>query len=171
MIHVYYGDGKGKTTAAIGLAVRAAGCGKRVLICRFLKNSDSGELAVLEGVGNITLFDCGETEGLFCRMCADKRESTAAKQRDAFLRVCGEISHGGYGTVILDEVLWLCTLGIIDDAELCRLADGVGADCELVLTGGSASDKLLASADYVTRMAKISHPYDRGEAARAGVEF
>ena len=148
LIHIYCGDGKGKTTAAIGLAVRAAGRGKRVVIARFLKNDDSGEVGVLERVPGITLIPCRKSFGFTW----NSREK-------------------GADLLVLDEALGACSAGMIREERLLKLLDEKPEGLEVVLTGRSPSEELLARGDYVTRMEAVRHPYEKGIGARAGVEY
>jgi len=171
MIHLYYGNGKGKTTAALGLALRAAGAGKSVLICRFLKNNESGELVSLECIPNIEVMDCGCVKGFLPQLGEAEQAAAAVGQKTAFQRACRAMDEREYDLVVLDEVLWLKELGIVEESSICALAKKLGSRCEVVLTGGKAWDKIIACADYITHMEKIRHPYDGGTPARSGIEF
>lgn len=171
MIHIYYGDGKGKTTAAIGLAVRAAGCGKRVLICRFLKNNASGELECLKKLSGIEVMDLYSMDGFLSRMDECERSNAKACQIKLFEEVCKRIESRSYDMVVLDEALWLVSLEIVPESRVIQLLQSFSKDSELVLTGGQVSDALVEQADYVTCMKKICHPYDLGCDARYGIEF
>lgn len=171
MIHMYTGDGKGKTTAAVGLAVRMAGCGKPVLFCRFLKNRASGELAALQQLAEITVLDCGEVQGFVPQMEERERERVSRQQAQAFSRACAQVLSGRYALAVMDEALWLPELGILPAEELTALLETLPSGVELVLTGGSPENPLLDRADYVTEMRKRRHPFDRGVGARRGIEF
>ena len=164
LIHIYCGDGKGKTTAAIGLAVRAAGRGKRVVIARFLKNDDSGEVGVLERVPGITLIPCRKSFGFTWNMTEKERQEAGAYY-EALLEEAWELA------LVLDEALGACSAGMIREERLLKLLDEKPEGLEVVLTGRSPSEELLARGDYVTRMEAVRHPYEKGIGARAGVEY
>ena len=198
MIHLYIGDGAGKTTAAVGLAVRAAGRGKRVLFVQFLKDGTSGEIAVLRGVTNVTVLHAPVHYGFLSRMTADQRQKTAAACRDLLDAVRSspgradesrETGTGGArgtnvgadaahnadsykdtdaGLVVLDEVLHALDAGLVGREDLEPL---LGRNWEIVLTGRAAPDWLIERADYVSEVCKRKHPYDWGVRAREGVEF
>jgi len=149
LIHIYCGDGKGKTTAAIGLAVRCAGSGRKVLILQFLKDGKSSEFASLSH--------------------AEEKQEAAAYYasllEDAFFRA------GGFDLLILDEVLGACAAGLLDESRLLSLLDGKPEPLEIVLTGRGPSQALQERADYVTEMKMVKHPFQRGVSAREGIEY
>ena len=170
MIHIYFGGGKGKTTAACGLAVRAAGAGRRVLFCQFLKSGESCERLAMRRLEDIEWLGA-PMDGFLFQMGADERSAAEAAQRDVFRDAAMRMKCGRYGLVVLDEVLWLAVEGIVPERELVCALKAVPEGCEVVLTGASAPEKVLACADYVTEMRKVKHPFDRGARARRGVEF
>ena len=153
LIHLYFGDGKGKTTAAVGLSVRAAGAGKRVLFAQFLKDGSSSELNVLRALQNVEVACCTQNFGFFKSM--DGQTKAAAQK--------------AYSA--LDEAAAACNHGLIEEATLIDFLRGRPKALEVVLTGRDPSQHLLDAADYVTEMRKRKHPFDRGIAARRGVEF
>lgn len=169
LTHVYYGDGKGKTTAAAGLAARVTGAGGRVLFAQFLKNGRSSELKALAALGVEILAepcvkflrDMGEAEGI---------EAVAA-QRGAFLRAAELLKTGVYDLLVLDEALDMADLGIIGREELLALIREKPASLELAITGHAAFPELIGAADYATEIHKVKHPYDKGVKARRGAEF
>lgn len=175
LIHIYHGDGKGKTTAAIGSAVRAAGRGKRVLIARFLKTDDSGEVTGLAHVPGITLLPCDRNFGFSWEMSAVQRKA-AAVYYDNLLRMAWEMAAGldggpGYDMLVPDEVIGACGLGFVrEDMVIGKLRskpDGL----EVVMTGRGPSDGLMECADYITEMVMGRHPFERGIPAREGIEY
>ena len=175
LIHIYHGDGKGKTTAAIGSAVRAAGRGKRVLIARFLKTDDSGEVTGLAHVPGITLLPCDRNFGFSWEMSAVQRKA-AAVYYDNLLRMAWEMAAGldggpGYDMLVLDEVIGAFGLGFVrEDMVIGKLRskpDGL----EVVMTGRGPSDGLMECADYITEMVMGRHPFERGIPAREGIEY
>ena len=171
MIHIYCGDGKGKTTAALGLAVRAAGRGKRVLIARFLKNEDSGEVAVLREIPGVSVMPCEKCFGFTFRMNeAEKAEASAYYQElfEKTVRIAREI---GADLLILDEILGACNTGMVDKAALEAFLKKKEPAAEVVLTGRNPWENVLELADYVTDMQAVKHPYQMGVGAREGIEY
>jgi cob(I)alamin adenosyltransferase len=171
LVHIYTGDGKGKTTAALGLALRAAGCGRRVLIVQFFKGRDSGELRALGSVPNIAIRRLKNDYGFFKAM--DEADKAAVRaEHDALLtRALAEAQTGACDTLILDEAISAFRHGAMDRERLERFLDCKPEALELVLTGRDAPPQLLERADYVTDMRKLKHPFDQGIPAREGVEF
>jgi cob(I)alamin adenosyltransferase len=167
MIHIYTGEGKGKTTAAIGLAVRAAGRGKRVVIAQFLKGGETGELAVLTSIPNITVLRNARDYGFFHTASEETRASMTA-ENNANLQTALSLPSE---MLILDEVCAAYNLGAIDKAALDALVLHPGKNRELVLTGRDAPAHLRAAADYVSDIRKETHPFDTGIHAREGIEY
>ena len=169
LIHIYCGDGKGKTTAAIGLAVRAAGSGKKVLLLQFFKDGKSSEFAALAHVPGIETVPQTRIFGFSWTLTPEEKEEArgyyAGLLEEAFRRA------GGFDLLVLDEAMSACTTGMIDETRLLALLTGKPAELEVVLTGRNPSQALLDAADYVTEMKKIKHPYERGVAARKGIEY
>jgi len=164
MIQVYVGDGKGKTTASIGLCIRAAGHGFNVLFMQFLKDDNSGEVSVLRSIPSIEVIHCPVNYGFTFQMTEDQKRETA-KEYDKML-------DKAIGTdvflVVLDEAIHALNAGMISRKKLERLLD---KNCEIVLTGQNAPEWLINRADYVSDIQKIKHPYDKGVQARVGIEF
>ena len=183
MVHVYTGDGKGKTSAAIGLAMRAAGAGKKVVFAQFMKGTDTSELKSLSRVPEITIIRNNEDLGWFKK--GDEQQAKA--YTEAHNRILDEIEtfimNGECDVLILDEATYPYSFGIIDKERLENLFDLAeeaddggnkeiaGKDMEIVVTGGDADSFFTERADYITEMKKIRHPYDMGAAARLGIEF
>ena len=153
LVQIYCGDGKGKTTAAIGAAVRAAGRGYRVLVARLLKTDDSGEVTGLSHVPGITVLPCGRNFGLSWNMALG--------------------ADGGepYDMLVLDEAIGACNLGFVDEAGLVKALKEKPAALEVILTGRCPSEALRDQADYITEMVMRRHPYERGVGAREGIEY
>ena len=166
-VQIYTGDGKGKTTAALGLALRAAGAGLRVYFGQFIKNGDYSELTGLARFADcitVAQFGLGRFVG---------REPAPA-DREAAQRGLQEIRRalvsGAYDLVIGDEANVAASRGLIEEADLLALIDLRPPQVELVLTGRGAPAVVLARADLVTEMRAVRHYYDRGVAARVGIE-
>lgn len=169
MIHIYCGDGKGKTTAAMGLAARMAGRGKNVLIGQFFKDGSSGEIQALKILPGIQTLHCHTVPGLFARMTEEQR----AKAKLDYTEYLGVLLEKGREAdlLVLDEAISALNRGIIPEEPLLSYLQAQGQTQEIVLTGRNPKAELLAQADYVTEMVKRKHPFDRGVKARRGVEF
>ena len=112
-IHIYCGDGKGKTSAALGLAVRAAGRGRKVLIVRFLKNEDSGEVPALRQIPGIMVVPCEREFGFVFRMDEKQRAEAGSYYQKRFEQACCDGKNGTYDVLILDEILAACNYGLV----------------------------------------------------------
>ena len=169
MVHIYCGDGKGKTTAAMGLALRMAGAGKRVLIGQFFKDGSSGEIRVLQTVPGVETLHCKTVPGRYARMTETQRETA----RQDYSRYLLELLEKGRekDLLVLDEVISALNRGIVPMEPVVEFLKAWGQEKEIVLTGRDPSQALLECADYVTEMKKQKHPFDRGIRARKGVEF
>ncbi len=171
MIHAYYGDGKGKTTAAVGLAVRAAGSNMKVLFVQFLKTEFSGERHVLSHTENVTLTFC-PLELKFTFDMDEKEKMQAAKIfKGIFERSVTTALTERYDMVVLDEVFDVVNCGMLTEAEVYEFITNAPKSMEIVMTGHNPSQRFLDVADYVTEFKKIKHPYDLGITGRKGIEF
>ena len=168
-IHIYCGDGKGKTTAAIGLAVRAAGAGKKVVFTQFFKDGSSSEIKVLQGVHNIQLLHCDTVRGFWKGMTDGQKAKASADYTQLFSDVTRLAMEADL--LILDEMVSACNHGTVAEAAVADYLRSKPEKLEVVLTGRNPSERLLCLGDYVTQMQKIKHPYDCGITARKGIEF
>ncbi len=166
MLHIYCGDGKGKTTAAVGLAVRMAGYGKCVLFMQFLKGSQTGEKVMLEKCDNVTVLRCNACK-FFINMTDEEKQKITQKHNDNLKYALDNMSE--YDLIVLDEVLDAIDCGVADVDNVKEIVSNYNG--ELVLTGRKADKWLIERADYITEMKKIKHPYDDGMMAREGVEY
>ncbi|MDR2445499.1 MAG: cob(I)yrinic acid a,c-diamide adenosyltransferase [Spirochaetaceae bacterium] len=169
MIHVYTGDGKGKTTAAVGLAVRAAGSGRKVVFAQFIKSMPSGELVPLEKLG-VTVIRSRTRFGFTFQMDAATKELCGNEQRRILDDAASAVREQGIALLVLDEVLDALGAAMLDEDILRDLIRTLSQDCELVLTGRPVPDWLAEAADYHSHVKKIKHPFDRGVKARDGIE-
>lgn len=171
LLHIYTGEGKGKTTTAAGLAARAAGHGIPVVFLQFLKGGPSGEIESFARLPGITVLRGKAGQKFVSAMSPEERRETRALQ-DANLRRAAALARAGRcGLLVLDEVMAALRYGLVDEGLLRELLADPPAGVELVLTGRDAPGWLLEQADYVTEMRKIRHPYDRGITAREGIEY
>ncbi len=169
LVQVYTGDGKGKTSAAFGLALRAVGRGLKVYIIQFIKGGfDYGELYVVNKLPNLTLRAFGR--GKFVTAKPAEADDVRFAQ-DAF-RLAEEVVQGSkYDLVILDEINVALDLKLIDLEEVLKLIKSKPRKVELVLTGRHAPNEVVEAADLVTEMKEIKHPFSRGLQARKGIEY
>lgn len=170
LIHIYCGSGKGKTTCGMGLCVRAAGAGMKVLIYQFMKDNSTSERKVLAHVPGITLADGPAREKFSFRMTKEEKEERRIYYKEKLhelFRIAGEES---YDLLFLDEVIYTIGAGLLGEEELLDCLDRKPERLEVVLTGQGPSERLIGKADYVTEMKKVKHPYDRGISARPGIE-
>lgn len=169
LIHIYCGDGKGKTTAATGLAVRCAGAGGRVLFLQFFKDGSSSEIGVLRLVPGIDVRVVTEHYGFFKRMTPEERENARRDFSALLERALCDCENADL--LVLDEVISAYNHGMVPRERLRTFLEEKPAGLEVVMTGRDPAPELMALADYVTRMEKVRHPFDRGIGARRGVEF
>ena len=171
MKHIYYGDGKGKTTAAIGLAVRAAGSKMKVLFVQFLKTEFSGERHILSHTENVTLTFC-PLELKFTFDMDDKEKAQAAKIfKGIFDNAVTTALTEKYDMVVLDEVFEAINDHMLSESEVYEFITNAPSSMEIVMTGHNPPQKFMDCADYITEFKKIKHPYDRGITGRIGIEF
>lgn len=168
-IHLYAGDGKGKTTASVGLAVRANGSELKVLFVQFLKSGDSAELKQLEKLG-ITVISGQPIKSFVFQMTpAEKQESQeffAARLEEVFRQAAD------YDLLVLDEILGAIASEMISEARLIELLQNKPQQLELVLTGRDPSQELIDLSDYYSEITLRKHPYEsEGLAARSGIEY
>lgn len=165
MLHLYWGNGKGKTTAAMGLALRALGHGQRVVIVQFLKDGTSGEIAPLRAAG-AAVYACPNAKFTWLMDEADK-----AAAREASARALGQALAEPFDLLVLDEACAALKSSILDEALLRRAVAFAKNGREVVLTGRDPAPWLQDAADYSTEMRAHRHPYADGVAAREGVEY
>ena len=170
LIHIYCGDGKGKTTTGMGLCVRAAGYGYRVLICQFMKNNASSERKILARTENITILPGQDDEKFSFLMTPEEIKERRAFYHSRLDEIASLVSNGGYDILFLDEAVYAVGAGLLDEDRLIGFLDRKPEKLEVILTGQNPSDRLLAKADYVSEIKKIRHPFDRGILARSGIE-
>lgn len=168
LIHLYCGDGKGKTTAAVGLAVRASGAGKRVIFTQFFKDGSSSEVEALKTLPGIRTIHAHTVKGFYRSMTPEQREQA----REDYTALFRQVAAGkDADLLILDEIVSACNRGVVPETLVTDFLRSKPSGLEVVLTGRNPSPALMELADYITEMRKLRHPYDRGVAARRGIEF
>ena len=172
MIHLYHGEGKGKTTCAVGLTLRMAGHGKRVLFLQFLKDGNSGEIQMLKKLAEVCVIcDPQHQKFLFQMDCEEKQE--LGRRLGKMIEQGGEeLRTGEYGLLVLDEVTYPYREGLLQEEGLEELlALAKEQECEICFTGRNPAAYFKEQADYITCFESQRHPYERGVAAREGIEF
>ena len=170
LIHIYCGDGKGKTTAAVGLAVRCAGRGNKVLLVQFLKSRDSGELYSLAKLPDIEVIRGKESKKFTFQMNEEEKHTLLIEHNKMFEQVLAKIKNGGYSLLILDEVIGALNAKVFEMPKLIEFLRHKPENLEVVLTGRNPAPELVEIADYVSEMRKVKHPMDKGIMAREGIE-
>lgn len=171
LVHLYTGEGKGKTTAAIGLAVRAAGAGKKVVFAQFMKGRDTSELMSLSSIEGITIVRSAEELGWIDKNNAEQVQKFTDTHNKLLEEIETFIMNGQCDVLVLDEVTYPYSYGVIDKDRLEELITNKPEEMEIVCTGRNADEFFVDHADYITEMKKIRHPYDNGIQAREGIEF
>ena len=165
MVHLYWGNGKGKTTAAMGLALRALGHQKRVVVVQFLKDGSSGEIPPLRHLG-ATVYVCPNAK--FTWLMNDEERAQARENATAALQAALDQP---WDLLVLDEACAAYENDLVDRELLQQAVERSDTGCEVVLTGRSPADWMQAAADYSTEMRACQHPFTKGVAARVGIEF
>lgn len=171
LIHLYCGDGKGKTTAATGLALRAAGAGKKVLFSQYLKQGDSAELRSLALIPGIKTLVCQKPYGFIWTMSEEEKAAARKDFSALFEEACRLAAEEKYDLLILDEIMGAISCEMVAQEAVLHFLEKRPEHLELVLTGRDPSQALQEAADYITEMRKIKHPFDRGIPAREGIEY
>ena len=171
LIHIYCGDGKGKTSAAIGLAVRAAGSGLKVLFTRFLKNESSGELAILDDISQIKVLHLEKSYGFFKNLSEEEKQEVRETYLQLWRAIELEILTGRYDVLVIDEFMAAYRYGLIPNEEAVQFLKDRPDNLEVVLTGRDPSDELLELADYISEVKMVRHPFEKGIRARKGIEY
>lgn len=167
VIQIYTGNGKGKTTAALGLALRASGAGLKVYICQFIKGKDYSELKALRSLKNITVEQFGR--GCFIAGKPSKKDVEVA--RTGLDKIKQIIAEKKYDMIILDEINIAVKLKLLAYEEVVRMMKKVSPRCELILTGRFAHPQFIRCAHLVSEIRERKHYYRQGKKARVGIEY
>jgi len=175
LVQIYTGDGKGKTTAAFGLALRAAGQGNKVLIYQFLKppSLDIGERFALQ-LGAVRIrVEALDVNWDMAKSLEDKQAvaEVQAAIREVLEKIAVTAEKRFYDVLILDEIIFCLSKNLANIEDLRRIIDKRAPGVEIVMTGRGASKELIEMADLITEMKNIKHPFDKGQAARRGIEY
>ena len=167
-IQVYTGDGKGKTTAALGLALRAAGNGMKSYIAQFMKGTRYGEVEYIEKIDEIVVAQFGWED---CIRKEDVTEFHKERTGEGLTAAYEAVSSKKYDIVILDEILVAVWFGLIEESKVIEFLNWHPRDSELVLTGRNATEEIIRISDLTTEMKCIKHYYDKGVLSRKGIEL
>ncbi|MFI3236996.1 MAG: cob(I)yrinic acid a,c-diamide adenosyltransferase [Lachnospiraceae bacterium] len=168
--HIYTGEGKGKTTAAIGLTIRAIGRDKKVIFSQFMKGRSSGERCVLEELAGVQTYFLEHDFGFYFQMSQEDKEELTRQHDEILHAILEQIHQGACDLLVMDEVVYAYKYKLMDLSlfeEIYLNAKGV----EIVLTGRDPDEKLLEHADYITEMNPVKHPMEQGIGAREGIEY
>lgn len=193
MIHLYTGSGKGKTTAAIGQAVRAAGRDLQVIFAQFMKGNDTGELYILQKMSSVTILRSEKNFGFYSQMSDGDKAELREIHNEILNQILKAVEEGGCDLVVLDEITYPVRWGLLDREKLDLLLalarkgesgaglpayigegetrTGQDRSVEIVMTGRDAAEFLWEKADYITEMRALRHPYEKGVTARRGIEY
>ena len=185
LVHVLTGDGNGKTTSAIGIAVRASGRGMNAAFVQFLKGGLSSEIPPLQklGVTVVSGTKYCERQGehveqlhekgfmVFCKGCFAVNDEDRKLVRQAFSRASDFCSSGKFDLVVLDEIFWAVKENIVSEGEVLSLIRNRASACEIILTGRGSTPAIEEAADYVAYVQKKKHPFDAGVISRCGIDY
>lgn len=168
MVHLFTGEGRGKTSAALGTAIRAAGYGLKVFVLFFLKGiHPGGEYSSFQKLGvDFKVFGRPDFYGP-----SDIRDEDLKLGREALKASVDAITGGRYDLVVLDEINTAAAWNLIETADVLKLIDSKPPGVELILTGRYASQLIIDKADYATELVSMKHPFDRGAPAREGIDY
>lgn len=165
-VQVYTGNGKGKTTACLGLSLRALGAGLKVFIVQFMKQGDYSEIKALTRFDNICIEQYGAGKFVKGKPSAEEKKNCAA----GYQRLCQVLESGEFDLVVAEEANMACKCGLFHEKDLLHLLSIRPSHVELIITGRGAPRGLLDKADLVTEMTEIKHYFKKGVAARVGIE-
>lgn len=171
LIHVYHGDGKGKTSASVGLAIRAAGYGRSVIFLQFLKGGISHEIDILKNIHNIRVLRNSKEFGFINTLSQSEIAELTAMHNANLAKALSFVQEGKCDVLILDEICAAYEFNVIDTAMTDSIILNKPASLELVLTGRNPAKIFLENADYITEMRKERHPFDKNIMAREGIEY
>lgn len=169
MLHIYYGNGKGKTCSAVGAAVRAAGSGMKVLFVQLFKSDKSSERTALSALDNINVYPCPEKLKFTFQMNDDE----LALEKERYKALLADVKERcvNFDMIIIDEFFTLYDCGFFDSDFLYSFITSIYKEKELILTAHGLDRRFIELADYATHFECISHPYNNGISPRCGIEF
>lgn len=171
LIHLYCGNGKGKTSLAMGTALRCAGNGEHVLIAQFLKTNNSGEIKSIVKVPGITFIPNDKTFGFTWDLTEEEKQEEIEYIKNRFDMIMNEINTNRYGMLVLDEIIDACEVKMLPKEQLITFLKSKPKELEVVMTGHNPDEDIISLASYYSNIEKVKHPYDDGVEARKGIEF
>jgi len=171
LVHVYCGDGKGKTTASLGLAVRASAGGYQVVIAQFMKSWETGEIGFFSKIDNVTVLR-GDYPTKFSKDYTKEERDAVLEENSRLFQKAAAMSLSNLPTLlVLDEIIGSMDIALMDKEIVYEFLKNKPEYLEVVLTGRNPSSELIEIADYVSEIRKIKHPYEKGINARKGIEY
>lgn len=171
-IQIYTGDGKGKTTAALGLGLRAVGSGMKVLLIQFLKGTQTGELTSIEALnGSFEIKRIGEHKKFFWTLSQEEKVEYRRQVQKEIESIDVQIQYGDYDVIILDEIFGALGNEVVYEEQVLYWLESKSPNIELILTGRNAPLTIIERADLVTEMQPVKHYYSQGVKSRLGIEF
>ena len=172
LIHIYHGDGKGKTTSAIGLSIRALGAGYKVIFVQFLKGGETSELKVLDQIDDVEIIRCQKEYGFTWELSELETEELKQEHIEIFEKVVEKCKKEDRKVlVVLDEICATYKLALMDKKAVIDFLEHHNDNLEIVMTGRNPEPELIAVADYISEIKKERHPLDAGAGARIGIEI
>lgn len=180
MIHMYSGDGKGKTSTAVGMAIRMAGAGKEVLFTQFMKGNESSEIRVLQSLPGVKVLKSERDYGFYRNMSDEDKQEITEKHNEILreilrtVRYFSRIDPEGNGPellIVLDEITYPCRCDLVDEELLKTILEETPETVELVMTGRNPREYMVKHSDYWSDLKMRKHPYEKNVVARFGVEF
>jgi cob(I)alamin adenosyltransferase len=171
LIHIYCGDGKGKTTAAMGLTLRCVGGGGRALVYQFLKDGTSGEIGLMKNIDGVEVYDGYKLTGFCFNPTDEEKNAEVEKYAEDMEYISERVHKEQFDLLVLDEVLHAVNMGYVQLNDLLDFLKNRPEKTEVVLTGRNPKSELISIADYVSEIKKVKHPFDKGIGARKYVEF
>ena len=168
--HIYCGDGKGKTSCAIGLCTRAAGYGLKVMIYQFMKKNKTSERKLREQVPNITFGDGLESEKFSFQMTEEEKTERRTYYLNQFKKITELAEKEQYQILFMDELIYTIGAGLFDESVLVEYLKNKPQHLEVIRTGQNPGKDVVELADYVSEIKKIKHPFDKGVTSRFGIE-
>lgn len=170
LIHIYEGDGKGKTTTCVGLTVRCAGSGRKVVFSQFLKDNKSSELNILRQIENVTVVTCEKTFGFVFKMTDEQKAQAREAYSDHLKNVIDTAVKIDADMLVMDEMIATYNYNLVDREYLLEFLKNKPEKLEVVMSGREPAKELVEIANYVSQVKKVKHPFDEGIAARVGIE-
>lgn len=171
LIHIYCGDGKGKTTAATGLAIRGAGHLMKVIFVQFMKDGTSNELKILDDIDNIDVMVCKKHLGFSWNMDDETKKFAQEEYTKLFDDAIDECVKNDVDMIIFDEIMSAVSCKFVSEEKVLKFLKHKPEKLEVVMTGRNPSKELIDKADYVSEIKKIKHPFDAGVESRIGIEY